>query len=73
MMRRLNLKIFRIRHELTQADMADKVGCARDAYGAIEAGKRDPSIAFFYALQDAFDIPDAEMWELTKHERQPRR
>lgn len=67
-MKRINLKIFRIRHGLTQADMAVRVGCARDAYCAIEAGKRDPSIAFFYALQDAFGIPDEKMWELTLHE-----
>lgn len=67
-MRRLNLKIFRIRHGLTQAAMAERIGCVRDAYCAIEAGKRDPSISFFYDLQKAFDIPDAEMWELTLHE-----
>lgn len=67
-MQRINLKIFRIRHGLTQSDMAERIGCDRNAYGAIELGKRDPSISFFNALQSAFDIPDAEMWGLTKRE-----
>ena len=67
-MKRINLKIFRIRQGLTQADMAARVGCARDAYCAIEAGKRDPSVNFFCALQDAFGIPDEKMWELVLRE-----
>lgn len=62
---RINLKLFRIRRNLTQADMAERVGYARDAYNAIESGKRNPSIDFFTALQIAFSIPNENMWELT--------
>lgn len=69
-MRRIDLKIFRIRHGLTQDDMAERIGCARDAYCAIEAGKRDPSVSFFVKLQKAFDIPNAEMWELVLRENE---
>ena len=65
---RMNLKIFRIRRNLTQADMAARVGYDRAAYALIESGARNPSIEFFMNLQEAFDIPDEEMWGLTKIE-----
>lgn len=65
---RMNLKIFRIRRNLTQADMAARVGYDRAAYALIESGTRNPSIEFFMNLQEAFDIPDEEMWRLTKIE-----
>ena len=64
-MRRTNLKIFRIRHNLTQSDMAARVNYDRAAYGAIESGARNPSIEFFMNLQAAFDVPNEQMWELT--------
>lgn len=69
-MRRINLKIFRIRQDLTKTEMAERLNWDRLSYGAIEAGKRDPSIAFFYRLQEVFNISDEQMWELTLHESQ---
>lgn len=68
-MRRKNLKIFRIRHDLTQSDMAQRVGCDRASYSAIEVGSRNPSFEFMEKLQTAFDIPDAEMWALLRSEK----
>ncbi len=66
---RMNLKIFRIRHNLTQSEMAQRVGYDRSAYALVEAGERNPSIEFFMNLQEAFNIPDAEMWALTRLEK----
>lgn len=63
---RRNLKILRAKHDLTRADMADKIGVSRSTYSEIENGKRGCSQSFLGKLQAAFDIPDAEMWELTK-------
>jgi len=65
-MKRTNLKIFRIRHDLTQSEMAERIGYERAGYSLVEMGARNPSIDFFTNLQNAFDIPDADMWELTK-------
>lgn len=66
---RMNLKIFRIRHGLTQSEMAARVGYDRASYALVETGTRNPSIEFFMNLQQAFNVPDAEMWELTHIEK----
>lgn len=68
-MRRTNLKIFRIKHNLTQNNIAQKIGCGRDAYNAIENGMRNPSYEFIEKLQAAFDIPNADVWELLEREK----
>lgn len=68
-MRRVNLKIFRIRQNLLQSDMADRIGCSRDAYSAIENGDRNPSYDFMEKLQAAFDIPSENMWALLEREK----
>lgn len=67
-MRRKNMKIFRIEHDLTQSDMADRIGCSRDAYGAIESGRRDPSYGLMKNLQIAFNVPNERMWGLMERE-----
>lgn len=65
---RMNLKLFRVKHLLSQEEIAERIGFSRAAYAAIEAGTRDGRQAFWIALQKAFDIPDAEMWALRKNE-----
>lgn len=67
-MQRMNLKLFRVRHNLTQSEIAERVGYNRAAYALIESGARNPSIEFFTNLQESFNIPDEEMWRLTKNE-----
>lgn len=63
---RRNLTVLRAKHSLTRAKMADKIGVSRSTYSDIENGKRSCSQKFLLKLQVAFDIPDADMWELTK-------
>lgn len=65
---RKNLKIFRIKQELTQGEIADIVGCNRNTYGAIENGKKDGKLQFWNALKKAFDISDEEIGGLMKNE-----
>lgn len=67
-MSRTNLKVFRIKQGLTQAEIAKKIGCNRTTYAEIENGKRSGRESFWQKLQEAFSIPDAEIWELTKKE-----
>ena len=66
-MDRRNLKVFRVKHGLTQSEMAAKIGVSRSIYSDIETGRREScSMAFLRKLQAAFNIPDAEMWALSK-------
>ncbi len=65
---RTNLKIFRIQKRMSQEEFCERIGFSRGAYSAIESGKRDGRQSFWVALQKAFDIPDAEMWNLKKNE-----
>ena len=65
---RKKLKLFRVEKDLTQGEMAEKIGCSRAAYCGIESGSRDGKQAFWEDLQKAFDIPDSEMWALRKNE-----
>ena len=65
-MDRRNLKVFRTQHGLNQGEMAKKIGVSRSIYSEVESGKRNCSQRFLRNLQKAFDIPDADMWALTK-------
>lgn len=65
-MERRNLKVFRVKHGMSQAQMAEKIGVARSVYAQAESGTRGCSASFLKKLQSAFNIPDSDMWELTK-------
>ena len=65
---RTNLKVFRTKHNLTQSEIAEKIGCVRETYQSIESGVREGRDVFWHDLQKAFDIPDSEMWALKKNE-----
>ncbi|MCL4384081.1 helix-turn-helix transcriptional regulator [Patescibacteria group bacterium] len=41
---RTKIKEFRARHNLTQSDLADKVGVRRETIVFLEAGKYNPSL-----------------------------
>lgn len=65
---RKSLKLFRVGLNLTQAEMAEKIGCGRAMYSYVENGKRAGRQMFWNSLQKAFDIPDEEMYGLMKNE-----
>ena len=66
---RINLKIFRLKNHLTQAEMCERLNCSRATYAAIENGGRSGRMKFWNELQQAFELNDAEMWELMKNEQ----
>ncbi len=69
-MARTNLKVFRVKLHLSQTEMAEKIGSyKRQTYAAVENGKRDPRQKFWDDLQKAFCVPDADMWELQKNDK----
>lgn len=61
---KFNLLKMRKRLQLTQAEMADKIGVSRSQYGMVEQGRRQGTHEFWKKLQCAFDVPDNEMWQL---------
>lgn len=63
---RRNLKVLRVKHGLSQEEMAKRCGVGRDTYAKIEQGKRDGKQVFWYTLQDEFSVNDSEMYGLMK-------
>ena len=61
---RHKLYMLRCEKKLTQQGMADKIGCHRATYQAIETGKQNGRVTFWNKLQRAFDLTDAQKGEL---------
>ena len=68
-MPRENLRRFRLDQKLSQGAMADAIGYSRVMYQQVESGVRDGTFEFWEALQKRFNIPDHDMWKLTKKEK----
>lgn len=67
---RTELLVFRKRHKLSQEQIAAKIGCSRISYASIENGKRKGSQEFWLAFQEAFNVPDQDMWGLMKRDEE---
>lgn len=67
---RTNLKLLRVKSKLSQEQMAEKIGCTRATYSAIECGSRNGRDTFWQDFQKAFDIPDQELWGYMKRDEQ---
>lgn len=65
---RENLKDFRLLKRMSQDEFAEAIGYSRQMYSQVESGLRDGTLEFWGAVQKRFDIPDSEMWALTKKE-----
>jgi putative transcriptional regulator len=50
-----DLKVWRAREDLTQAELATQVDVSRQTINAIETGKYDPSLELAFKLADRFD------------------
>lgn len=51
------LKLMRVFHDMTQADLADKLGVTKSYISEIEAGNKTPSLEVLNQYAKAFDIP----------------
>ena len=60
--KRLELRKFRAGLDLTQEEMATRMGIGRNAYSDVESGSRNGTMAFWVKLQKTFNIPDERMW-----------
>lgn len=63
---RTDLKVLRVRHGLTQLEMAKKTGVCIATYNKIENGSRNGSKDFWLNVQKLFKLGDAEVWKLQK-------
>ena len=62
-----NIRTLRFRNgEMTQAELAEKVGATRQTINAIEAAKYSPSLELALKIADTFDIPIDEVFWLEK-------
>ena len=61
---RIKLKNERLKNELTQKEIALKLGISERYYQAIELGSQQGSIAIWDKLEDLFNIPQRQLREL---------
>jgi len=51
-----NIKVYRAMNDLTQENLAEKVGVTRQTIHAIEKGKYDPSLELAFKLAGLFGV-----------------
>lgn len=49
-------------HEMTQQELADRVGATRQTIHAIEAGKYGPSLELAFRIAHAFGVPITDVF-----------
>lgn len=67
---RTNLKLLRIKHKLTQAQMAQALGYSRMHYARIENGEQEVPMKLVVKLQERFNLSNAEVMELVKKDEE---
>ena len=61
---RKNLQMLRISHDLTQEQMAERIGVSRTTYCKVENGKSKGSMSFWLAVKKEF--PEVAIEEVAK-------
>jgi putative transcriptional regulator len=56
------MKVLRAERNLSQAELADRLGVARQTINAMEAGKHDPSLRLAYAVAKALGATVQEVF-----------
>jgi len=59
-----SIKVERARHNLTQGDLAEKVGVSRQTINSIETKKYYPSVVLALKIAKVFQIPFEELFQL---------
>ena len=52
-----DLRVLRARHDLSQAELAGKLGVSRQTVNAIETGRYDPSLSLAFKIAALFGRP----------------
>lgn len=59
---RNRIKVFRAEHELTQSDLAERIGVSRKTISTIEVGRFVPSTVIALLIARHFDVPVEEVF-----------
>jgi len=66
---KIKLKLARVEHNLTQAELAEKVDVTRQTIGLIENGGYNPTLHLCIAIAKALDKTLNDLfWEESEHE-----
>jgi putative transcriptional regulator len=57
------LKVFRAMHDLTQEELANKLGVTRQTVVSLEIGKYDPSIGLAFRIAKLFNVLIEDVFE----------
>lgn len=68
-MERTNLKLFRIKKKMTQAELAKEIGYSRNHYARIENGTKEVPLKLLVALSEKYGMTLDEARELTKEDK----
>lgn len=61
------IRVLRFQHgEMTQQELADRVGVTRQTINALEAAKYNPSLELAFKIADVFDEPLEEVFKYKK-------
>ena len=55
-------------HDMTQQELADRVGVTRQTILSIERGRYNPSVGLALELAEAFDVPVEALFEIDRGE-----
>ena len=55
-------------HDMTQQELADRVGVTRQTILSIERGRYNPSVGLALELAEAFDVPVEALFEIDRRE-----
>jgi putative transcriptional regulator len=50
------LRVLRAKHDMTQAELADRLGVSRQTINAIETEKYDPSLPLAFRIAEVFGL-----------------
>ena len=57
------IKLLRVEQDLSQAELADKLGVARQTVVALEAGKYAPSLPLAFKISKLFSKPVEDIFD----------
>ena len=59
------IREYRVKHNITQEDLAKAVGVRRETIGHLENGKYNPSLKLGFDIAKVLNVPVEELFEFT--------